>query len=48
MARRQLESSRYHINEVMYAVGYNDTWAFRSKTQKILDSLPGIQEPFSI
>jgi transcriptional regulator GlxA family with amidase domain len=39
-ARRQLESSRYHINEVMYAVGYNDTRAFRSTFKKITGLSP--------
>ena len=39
-ARRQLESSRYHINEVMYAVGYNDTKAFRSTFKKITGLSP--------
>ncbi|HXB45726.1 MAG TPA: helix-turn-helix domain-containing protein [Puia sp.] len=39
-ARRQLESSRYHINEVMYAVGYNDTKAFRTTFKKITGLSP--------
>jgi|ERR1022692_85385 transcriptional regulator GlxA family with amidase domain len=39
-ARRQLESSRYHINEVMYAVGYNDTKAFRTVFKKITGLSP--------
>jgi transcriptional regulator GlxA family with amidase domain len=39
-ARRQLESSRYHINEVMYSVGYNDTKAFRSSFKKITGFSP--------
>jgi transcriptional regulator GlxA family with amidase domain len=39
-ARRQLESSRYHINEVMYSVGYNDTRAFRSTFKKITGLSP--------
>ena len=39
-ARRQLESSRYHINEVMYAVGYNDNKAFRTTFKKITGFSP--------
>jgi transcriptional regulator GlxA family with amidase domain len=39
-ARRQLESSRYHINEVMLAVGYNDTKAFRTTFKKITGMTP--------
>jgi transcriptional regulator GlxA family with amidase domain len=39
-ARRQLESSRYQINEVMYAVGYNDTKAFRTTFKKITGLSP--------
>ena len=39
-ARRQLESSRYQINEVMYAVGYNDTKAFRTNFKKITGLSP--------
>jgi transcriptional regulator GlxA family with amidase domain len=39
-ARRQLESSRYHISEVMYAVGYNDTKSFRSIFKKITGLSP--------
>ncbi len=39
-ARRQLESSRYHINEVMYAVGYNDNKAFRTTFKKITGLSP--------
>jgi len=39
-ARRQLESSRYHVNEVMYAVGYNDTKAFRTTFKKITGFSP--------
>lgn len=39
-ARRQLESSRYHISEVMYAVGYNDTKAFRTTFKKITGLSP--------
>ena len=39
-ARRKLESSRYPINEVMYAVGYNDTKAFRSTFKKITGLSP--------
>jgi transcriptional regulator GlxA family with amidase domain len=39
-ARRQLESSRYHVSEVMYAVGYNDTKAFRTVFKKITGLSP--------
>ena len=39
-ARRQLESSRYNISEVMYGVGYNDTKAFRSTFKKITGLSP--------
>ncbi len=39
-ARRQLESSRYHISEVMLSVGYNDTKAFRSTFKKITGLSP--------
>jgi transcriptional regulator GlxA family with amidase domain len=39
-ARRQLESSRYNISEVMHAVGYNDTKAFRSTFKKITGLSP--------
>jgi transcriptional regulator GlxA family with amidase domain len=39
-ARKQLESSRYHINEVMYAVGYNDNKAFRTTFKKITGLSP--------
>jgi transcriptional regulator GlxA family with amidase domain len=39
-ARRKLESSRYHINEVMYSVGYNDTKAFRTSFKKITGLSP--------
>jgi transcriptional regulator GlxA family with amidase domain len=39
-ARRQLESSRYNINEVMYAVGYNDNKAFRTTFKKITGLSP--------
>ena len=39
-ARRQLESSRFHINEVMYSVGYNDTKAFRTTFKKITGFSP--------
>ena len=39
-ARRQLESSRYHVNEVMYAVGYNDTKAFRTTFKRITGLSP--------
>jgi len=39
-ARRQLETSRYHISEVMLAVGYNDTKAFRSTFKKITGLSP--------
>jgi transcriptional regulator GlxA family with amidase domain len=39
-ARRQLESSRYQISEVMHAVGYNDTKAFRTTFKKITGLSP--------
>jgi transcriptional regulator GlxA family with amidase domain len=39
-ARRQLENSRYHVNEVMYAVGYNDTKSFRNTFKKITGLSP--------
>jgi transcriptional regulator GlxA family with amidase domain len=39
-ARRQLESSRYNINEVMFAVGYNDNKAFRTTFKKITGLSP--------
>jgi transcriptional regulator GlxA family with amidase domain len=39
-ARRQLESSRYHISEVMHSVGYNDTKAFRTTFKKITGFSP--------
>jgi transcriptional regulator GlxA family with amidase domain len=39
-ARRQLESSRYNVNEVMYAVGYNDTKSFRNIFKKITGLSP--------
>ncbi len=40
VARRHLESSRYHIGEVMHAVGYNDTKAFRTTFKKITGLSP--------
>ncbi len=39
-ARKQLESSRYHVNEVMYSVGYNDDKAFRTTFKKITGLSP--------
>ncbi|HVM90124.1 MAG TPA: helix-turn-helix domain-containing protein [Puia sp.] len=39
-ARKQLESSRYRINEVMYAVGYNDNKAFSTTFKKITGLSP--------
>lgn len=39
-ARKQLESSRFHINEVMYAVGYHDNKAFRTTFKKITGLSP--------
>ncbi|UAY52505.1 GlxA family transcriptional regulator [Ferruginibacter albus] len=39
-ARRQLETSRYQVNEVMYAVGYNDNKAFRNTFKKITGLSP--------
>lgn len=39
-AKKQLESGRKNINEVMYDVGYNDTKAFRSVFQKVTGMSP--------
>jgi transcriptional regulator GlxA family with amidase domain len=39
-ARRQLEGSRHHVNEVMYAVGYSDNKAFRNTFKKITGLSP--------
>jgi len=39
-AKRSFESSRKNINEVMYAVGYTDTKAFRSVFKKITGLTP--------
>ena len=39
-AKRQFESSRKNINEVMYDVGYTDTKAFRTIFKKITGLTP--------
>ncbi len=39
-AKKSLESGRENINEVMYAVGYNDSKAFRSTFKKITGLSP--------
>lgn len=39
-AKRQFETSRKNINEVMYAVGYTDTKAFRDLFKKITGLTP--------
>ncbi|HEY4875977.1 MAG TPA: helix-turn-helix domain-containing protein [Puia sp.] len=39
-ARKQLESSRFHVNEVMYFVGYSDNKAFRTTFKKITGLSP--------
>lgn len=39
-AKKSLESSVHNINEVMYAVGYSDTKAFRSMFRKITGLTP--------
>jgi transcriptional regulator GlxA family with amidase domain len=39
-ARRKLEGSRYNVGEVMHAVGYNDTKAFRTTFKKITGLSP--------
>jgi YesN/AraC family two-component response regulator len=39
-AKRQFESSRRNINEVMYNVGYTDTKAFRDLFKKITGLTP--------
>ena len=39
-ARKQLESSRFHVNEVMYSVGYSDNKAFRTTFKKITGLSP--------
>lgn len=39
-AKRSFESSRKHINEVMYDVGYSDTRAFRTIFKKITGLTP--------
>ncbi|HLT08132.1 MAG TPA: helix-turn-helix domain-containing protein [Cyclobacteriaceae bacterium] len=39
-AKRSLETSRDNINEVMYAVGYSDTKAFRTTFKKITGISP--------
>ncbi|MEO6405859.1 MAG: helix-turn-helix transcriptional regulator, partial [Ferruginibacter sp.] len=39
-AKRQFETSRKNINEVMYDVGYSDTKAFRDLFKKITGLTP--------
>jgi transcriptional regulator GlxA family with amidase domain len=39
-AKRSFESSRKNINEVMYAVGYTDTKAFRTIFKKVTGLTP--------
>jgi transcriptional regulator GlxA family with amidase domain len=39
-AKRQFESSRKNINEVMFDVGYTDTKAFRAMFKKITGLTP--------
>jgi YesN/AraC family two-component response regulator len=39
-AKKGLETSRKNVNEVMYAVGYSDTKAFRSVFKKITGLSP--------
>lgn len=39
-AKKQLESSRKNVNEVMYDVGYSDTKAFRTVFKKITGLSP--------
>jgi transcriptional regulator GlxA family with amidase domain len=39
-AKKNLESARMNINEVMYEVGYNDTKAFRTTFKKITGLSP--------
>lgn len=39
-AKKDLETSRKNINEVMYEVGYTDTKAFRSTFKKVTGLLP--------
>ncbi|HEU4609798.1 MAG TPA: AraC family transcriptional regulator, partial [Chitinophagaceae bacterium] len=39
-AKRQFESSRKNINEVMYEVGYTDSKAFRDLFRKITGLTP--------
>jgi len=39
-AKRQFENSRKNINEVMYAVGYTDTKAFRTMFKKLTGLTP--------
>lgn len=39
-AKRSLESSRKNVNEVMYAVGYNDVKAFRTVFKKVTGLSP--------
>jgi len=39
-AKKNLETARKNINEVMYEVGYNDTKAFRTTFKKITGLSP--------
>ena len=40
LAKRNFETSRKNINEVMYGVGYTDTKAFRSMFKKVTGLTP--------
>ena len=40
VAKKNLESSRKNVNEVMYAVGYSDAKAFRNTFKKITGLSP--------
>jgi len=39
-AKKQLETGRKTVNEVMYCVGYTDTKAFRDVFKKIIGMFP--------
>jgi YesN/AraC family two-component response regulator len=39
-AKKELETGRKNVNEVMYDVGYNDPKAFRDVFRKITDMTP--------
>ena len=39
-AKKQLETGRKNVNEVMYEVGYSDTKAFRAVFKKITGMSP--------